>query len=139
VSAHAPGAVRTLLLKNQAVAALVGESIFGEIDEDQAKLMPATCIVLKPAGGPRSPGGGYQQFGKTRLDVDCYGSTLNESYLVYLAIYDALKGLTRQVVNGVLLHNAEVESKGSTARDPFKQWPVTFSSWLIAAAEIPAA
>lgn len=133
-------AIRSILLADTTVAALVGaEGVVSEIDEDIAPAMPKQIIVLKPSGGPRSPGGGDQQFGAQRLDVICYAATLYDSWTVYLAAYGALKAIRRKKVNGVLIHGAAVESKGSTARDVLKQWPVTYSSWLVTAAEIAAA
>jgi len=133
-------AVRALLEADAAVAAIVGTRVSGgELPEAETKNMPRPNIVLKPAGGPGEPGGGYQDYGKTRIDVICYGSTLNDSWLLYLAAYTALKAISRVKSSGVLLHSAQVSSKGSTARDPVKQWPVTYSSWLVLASEITAA
>lgn len=132
-------AVRTVLLADTAVAALVSTRIYGgEVPASASPTMPRACIVLNAAGGPENPGGGYQQYGNTRLDVFCYGATLNESWAVYLAAYTALKQMRRQVVSSVLLHSASVSSKGATARDPLTQWPTTLSSWLVLAAEIAA-
>lgn len=140
MSADPVAATRQILLNDSAVTALIGGAtprIFGEIDEDQAKVMPEACIVLKPSGGPRSPGGGFQHYGKQRVDVISYGASLYESYLVNLAAYDALKAAKRQISEGVLIHSIEAQSKGSTARDPEKQWPVTYSSYLVMYAETP--
>lgn len=131
-------AVRTILLADSAIAALVGTRVSGEIEDDEAKNMPRANIVLSPSGGPGNPGGGYQQYGKTRLDVICYGANLYESWLVYLAAYGVLKAIQRAKAAGVLVHTAEVSSKGSAARDPVKQWPVTYSSWLVQASEVAA-
>lgn len=131
-------AVRALLLADAAVAARVGTRITGEIVEAEAPNMPRQNIVLKPAGGPSEPGGGYQDYGKVRLDVICYGSTLNESWLLYLDTYAVLRAIRRVKSQSVLVHSAEVSSKGSTARDPVKQWPVTYSSWFVLASEITA-
>lgn len=132
--------VRALLLADTDVAALVGDSVYGaEIPETLSASMPVAAIVLKPAGGPSRPGGGYQQFGAVRVDVVCYGETLKQSWSVYLAVYTALQDLRRGVYDGVLLHSADPSSKGVTARDPVTQWPTTYSSWLVLASEVAAA
>lgn len=136
-AADPTSALRTLLLANGTVVALVGARVRAlELHADDAKTMPQACIVLKPAGGPG--GEAYQDYGRSRIDVICYGATLDESLDVYLAVYPALKSIQRAKVAGVLLHSAEVSSKSSTARDPVKEWPVTYSSWLVLAAEIAA-
>jgi hypothetical protein len=93
--------------------------------------------VLKPAGGPGARG--YQQFGKKRIDVTCYGTTLDESYDIYLAVQPVLQQLKRAVVQNVLLHEATEESAGSTGVDPFTQWPTTYSSWLLLSSDTAAA
>jgi hypothetical protein len=133
-------AIRALLLADADTHALVGDQgVVDEIDEAIAPSMPKAIIVLKPSGGPGSPGGGYQQYGASRIDLICYGATLYESYHVYLAVYGMLKHLHRVVSQGVLIHSATPQSKGSTARDPLNQWPVTYSSWVVLAAETAAA
>lgn len=130
-------AIRTILLDDTTVAGLVSTRVYGgEIPDAQVKNMEETCIVIKGAGGPANPGGGYQQYGKHRLDIVCYGASLNESWGVYLAAYAALKAIRRIVSEHVLVHSADVSAKGTTARDPIKLWPTTYSSWLVLIAEI---
>lgn len=131
------GALRTLLLATGSITAVIGQRVRAlELHVDDAATMPQATIVLKPAGGPG--GEAYQDYGRTRVDVICYGATLDESLDVYLAVYPVLKSIQRAKVAGVLLHSASVSSKGATARDPLKEWPVTYSSWLVLAAEIAA-
>lgn len=134
-------AVRTFLLADASTAALVETRVFGqEIGRpDVRKLMPVAAIVLNGSGGPASPGGGFQEYGKERVDAFCYGATLNESRKVYLAAYSALKQLARQKINGVLVHSVTVASKGATALDPVTQWPLTLASFYVLAAEVAAA
>lgn len=134
-------ALRTFLLADTATSALVGTRIFGqEIGKptDRAA-MPAAAIVLNAAGGPGLPGGGYEQFGVNRVDAFCYGATLNQSWLVYLAAHQALKQMQRQKINGTLIHSVTVSSKGATGTDPETQWPLTLGSFLVLAAEVAAA
>lgn len=95
------------------------------------------AIVLKPAGGPGARG--YQQFGKKRIDVTCYGTNLDESWDIYLTVKPLLHHLRRVVSQGVLLHSAREESAGASGIDPFSQWPTTYSSWILQAADVPAA
>lgn len=133
------GALRTFLLANADVNTATGGRVrcLSLLAAD-VTAMPRACVLLKPAGGPGEPGGGYQQYGKTRIDVICYGATEDESWDVYLAAAAALKALQRVKAANVLLHSADVSSKGATALDPVKQWPVTYSSWLVLASEIAA-
>jgi len=81
---------------------------------------------------------GFSEYGNTRLDVICYGATLNQSWAVYLAAYTALKQLRTAVVSTVLIHSVTPSSKGATARDPVTQWATTLSSWLVLSPEIAA-
>lgn len=130
-------ALRTLLLATGSVTALVTDRVRAlRLHADDAKTMPVSLVLLKPAGGPG--GEAYQEYGKTRVDVICYGATEDDAYDLYLTVYPVLKAIQRTKVANVLLHECSVSSKGSTAIDPLKQWPVTYSSWLVLAAEIAA-
>lgn len=137
MSADPLKAIRSVVLADEAVAALVSTRVYGMEIGQPAVLdaMPQAAIVITPAGGPSHPGGGFQKYGKSRFDVFCYGATLGESYAVYLAVYDALKQMRTQISEDVLLHSAESSSKGVSAKDPVTQWPTTLSSWLVLAAE----
>ena len=110
----------------------------GELPREQVGAMPRPAVVLRPAGGGLF-GRAYQEVGDVRVDVDCYGSVPLEAWQVYLAAYEALKHLRREVVVGVLLHCATPSSKGVLARDPDTNWPVCLSSYQLLAAEVPAA
>lgn len=132
-------ALRTVLLANPAVTALVVDRVGGDdVPAGQVKNMPQSCVLLNPSGGP---GGdeGYNEFGWQRVDVFCHGATLTESWQVYLAVYTALKQMRRQVAANVLLHSAEPVSKGARGTDPVTEWPTTLSSWQILASEVVAA
>lgn len=138
MSADPIAALHTVLLADPTVAGLVVDRVYGlELHPDVTDSMPRAAIVLSPAGGGLL-GRGSQQFGDIRVDVTCYGETLYESWLVYLAAYDVLKAIERRKVNGVLLHWARPSSRGDNARDPEKQWPTCYSSWQVLAAEIAA-
>lgn len=132
-------ALRTILLADPDLDTAVNGQVYGgEIPEAESKSMPVAAVVLRPAGGPSTPGGGYQQFGKQRVDVVCYGHTLSESYAIDRLVYPILNAIQRQVADSVLVHSATCEAKAATARDPLKQWPTTYSSWLVLAAEVAA-
>lgn len=134
-------AIRTVLLADPAVSALVDTRIWGaEVPTEpinEVKLMPRAGVVLNPSGGPG--GEGYNEFGKQRIDTLCYGATLMEAWHVHLAVYAVLKQLRRQKAANVLLHSADPAAKGASGRDPVTQWPVTLSSWLVLCSEIAAA
>jgi len=127
-----PDPVAAVAAYLQDVAAL---TVFGgELPAREADAMPRRVVVVKPAGGGLL-GGGTLAAGDTRLDVDCYGETALDSWLVYQAVYAALKGLTRQTRAETLLHWARPSTRGTLARDPDTDWPVTISSWQVFAGE----
>lgn len=130
-------ALVTLLAADAGLLTLTSRVFGGELPETENKSMPRACVVLTPAGGPGSLD--YMDFGASRVDVFAYGENLHEAYLVYLAVYQALKQMQRHKVGNVLLHTADPLTKGSAGKDPVKQWPLCLSSWLVKAAEIAAA
>jgi len=133
-------AIRTVLLADTATAALVSTRIYGgEVPAAVEAAMPQGSIVLSPAGGLPNPGGGFQQYGNTRLDVCCYGATLNQAWQIYLAVYTALKQMRSQHASNVLLHSVTVVSKGVLARDPVTQWPTALSTFNVLASEVASA
>ena len=130
-------ALVTFLKADAAVAALVGTRVYGgELPRSEVDLMPRAVVVVKPAGGPG--GRAYMKFAQPRIDVDCYAATVPDSWVVHLAVRDALKHMRRNVTGTVLLHSADVSSDGVTARDPDTDWPVTVSSYLLSVAEVAA-
>jgi hypothetical protein len=134
-------ALIAFLLTDSDVSGLVDARVYGvEVPGDDVtrKAMPQACIVAKPAGGP---GGreGLSEWGRSRIDLWCYGANQHEGWNVYLAAYGALKHLKRTVSADVLLHAAVCLSKGVPGIDPDTQWPVTLSSWLVTASEVAAA
>lgn len=131
-------ALRALLLADSDVTALVVDRVRClALHADDAPSMPRAAVVLKPAGGPKNAG--YMQHGKKRVDVTCYGTTLDESWDLYLAVEPVLASVERVVSQGVLLHSATETSKGASGIDPLKQWPTTYSTWLVLHAETAAA
>ena len=119
--------LRTLLLADTAVAALVGTRVFhSELPESESANMPRQAVVLALAGGP-----GRHKTLKVRglrLDTICYGATLYESYELHQAVREALE--TFPPPSGAV-KSAEVVSDGQNARDPLKQWPVCFASYRL--------
>ena len=132
-------AVIALLKADGAVAAATGGRVFGaELPRGEVTSMPRAAVVVNAAGGGLL-GGGYQEYGDIRVDVDCYGTTRATSADVYGAVYDALKHLRREVHATVLLHWARPSAKAVSAVDPDTGWPVTTSSWQLLASEVAAA
>jgi hypothetical protein len=132
-------ALRDYLLSDTDVATAVANRVrclqLLDVDID---VMPYAVVLLTPAGGPGAHG--YQQFGKKRIDVTCFGATKDESWDVYLKVKPVLHELRRYLSDdGVLIHTAEEEAAGAAGIDPFTQWPTTYSSWLVTASEVAAA
>lgn len=134
------GALRDYLLSEGDVTTLTGARIYGgSIKDTDVAAMPRATVILSPAGGGLL-GNAYQDYGDTRVDVDCYGEDSFQAYALYLAVYAALKHLRRTIAGDqVLLHWARASSKGTEARDPETDWPLVTSSWQVLAAEVPAA
>jgi hypothetical protein len=129
-------ALVTWLKADADTAALVGTRVFGgELPTAQNASMPRRCVVIQPAGGGIM-GNAYQDYGDFRVDVDCYGETPYEAWRTYLAVAGALKHLNRELSEGVLLHWARASGKGVSGRDPDTDWPITFASFQVLAAEI---
>jgi len=102
-------------------------------DEAWIKAMPVKCVVLVPTGGAQNPGIGYT----TRANVEavCYGESDYEAYRLERAVSEALKTLNREVVGGVLLHNATLVGGPIQARDPETLWPAMRRQFSIRADE----
>lgn len=131
--------VVAFLKADSAVSARTSGRVFGgELPRDQDTSMPRTCIVVLPAGGPRALGTAYQEYGDSRMDVLCYGSTLHEAWLTFLEARAALKALQREVHASVLLHWARESAGGHTGLDPETQWPSAVGSFQVLAAEVAA-
>lgn len=132
-------ALVAFLKADSAVAAILSARVFGgELPRRENESMPRACVVLKPAGGGLI-GLEYQSYGDMRVDVDCYAATSQGSWTLYRAVYGALKGMQREVFADTLLHWAKPSSRGTTARDPLTDWPVTISSWQVLVAEVAVA
>ena len=102
-------------------------------DEAWVKAMPIKCVVLVPAPGAANPGIGFT----TRANVEavCYGESDFEAYRLERAVSESLKTLNREVVGGVLLHNATLVGGPIQARDPETLWPAMRRQFSIRADE----
>lgn len=128
------GSLRYYLLLDGPVSAAVGTRVFGEeLPESEINNMPRPCTVLRSSGGPGM--GGYARIGNYRVDVRCYGETPYRAKQVWFAVYNALKHMPRTNSNGVLVHSARPEVMPIHMREPDTDWPLTFGSFLVLAAE----
>lgn len=120
-----------------AITALASTRIYGgEVAKGAVSSMPQASIVVSPAGGLGVFGGGYQQYGDRRFDVDCYGASVDSSHGLYLEVHEALKQMQPGNWAGVRLLWARPSAGGNTGKDPRTDWPVTLSSWQVLASEI---
>lgn len=134
-------AVIAKLKADVGIAALVGARVFGdEIPEGETASMPRKCIVVEPAGGTQSFGGGYQNFGDERLDIRCYAETPYQAGVLQRLVHTAMKHMTREVHEGTLLHWATRSAGPLSLRDPDANWPFRFESYqvLYGETEVPA-
>jgi hypothetical protein len=129
-------ALAAFLKADAGVASIVGTRVFGgELPRAEISSMPRQAVVLLPAGGG-AQGLGFQEWGDQRVDVDCYGATPRDGWLLYLAVNAALKQLSHDEFSSVMLMSATPSGRGIPARDPETDWPVTLSSWTLLAHEI---
>lgn len=114
------------------------DRIFGaELPRTFNAQMPAqAALVLRPAGGYGRFGSGTLPLGDPRIATDCYGPDEYASWLLYLAVLDAMRALQRRRVAGVLLHSASVGAGGVTGRDPQTNWPLTIATYTVIASEL---
>jgi hypothetical protein len=119
--------IRTLLLADTAVAALVDTRVFGgELPEAESAQMPRAAVVVSPAGGPGRPK--FMKIRHTRVDTICYGATLHDSWALHLAVREALETLARSSGS---LKAIEMSADAANARDPVKQWPTCYASYRV--------
>lgn len=117
--------IRTHLLADSAVAALVGTRVFGgELPQALATDTPPASVVVKPSGGV-----GRLKRMKTRMirvDTICYAATLHDSWALHLAVREALETMSRPTGS---VKTIEMASEAANARDSAKQWPTCYASY----------
>lgn len=127
-------AVRAFLLADDGIAEIAGANVFsGELDRAENISMPAPVVVVMPAGGPRTIGRSFQQFGDRRIDVVTYGASKKTAWILALAVEAALTGMHQQVSAGVLLFWARPSSQPNYMLDPVTQWPAYLASYQLLA------
>lgn len=132
--------VLTILLADSDVLALVGTRVFGEeLPRDETDSMPRKAVVIDQNGGAAPGYATTLPLEVQRLDVFCYGETIFEAGRVRRAVFGALKGITRQVTDGVLIHWVNPAGGAITGRDPDADWPVHWNSWVMSADTLAAA
>ena len=102
-------------------------------DEAWVKAMPFKCVVLVPVGGSPNPGLGFTS--RANVEAVCYGESDFEAYRLERAVSEALKTLSREVIGGVLLHNATLSGGPIQARDPETLWPAMRRQFTLRADE----
>lgn len=125
-------AIIDILKANAAVTILVSTRVFGdEMPRAETASMPRKSIVIKSSGGGVFSTGSadYIEHSDMRFDAFCYGETPFQSNRVRREVYDVLKQLKRQVINGILVHWVNPAGGLLTLRDPDTQWPVAFNSF----------
>lgn len=134
-------AVRVLLRADATVTAIcpAGQIYAGEMPATEAALQPRAAVVVSLAGGPADRGN--SQYGRTRIDVRAYNTTPFEATRLSNQIYESLKHLVRTRVAATtptLIHSVMSEGGPVALRDQDGDWPFTFRSFEVLAAEIAA-
>jgi hypothetical protein len=118
--------IRAFLLTVSTVTDLVGDRVFvAEIPEGKAAGMPTGTVVISPVGGLGRPK--RLKIRHLRIDTICHGATLHESKSVHDAVREALETLTTPTGS---VKTVEIASEAQNARDPDKQWPTCYASYL---------
>lgn len=129
-----------ILLGNADVVALVGSRVYWpQLPASAASGSPQPAVVLRPAGGDLRYGPGMLELTDPRVDTDCYGSTLAQSWTVYLAVRAAFKNTIRVSAGGMLVHSCQITTGGVTDVDPDTKWPLTIASFSPVISELTAA
>lgn len=142
-------AVRKYLADDAGVAALCGTRVYAdELDAVEAAPMPRACVVVNDSG--LGSGGGalgmtnnsYLPISTSTKDLRCYGATYAQSRAVWNACARALKDIG---LNGRLLVvladgtrirlDSATPAAPATMREPTVDWPITFSTFNLTAAE----
>jgi len=128
-------ALRTMLLADAGVSAIVGTDVFGvELPKDITPNMPKAALVIKPGAGGM-PGMGCARLGGSNIEFWSYGADPLEAYTLALAAYEALKFFNRVVFDNTLLHNAVPLTTGISFRDDETDWPVQMQPFLVMVGE----
>lgn len=142
-------ALTALLKADPTISAKIQTRAFAhELPDVVINRMPLYAIVLRPAGGGSTLGGGYQQFSDQRIDIHHYGGTPEAAYGLYADVESFLKQMPRTVVGDTLIHWARAAGGPNQMREPGKawpggvpdnsvNWPFTVASWQVLAADIP--
>jgi hypothetical protein len=125
-------AIRTLLLADATVAALVGTRGWGgELPPSSVAGMPRAGFLVRSAGGGAMGTGDYLSTTDARVDVFCYGGTPHEANALYRAVRHALRYLRRTVQNTTVLYWAKESGGPNSLRESDTEWPLTLSSWQV--------
>ena len=131
------GALRTYLLTDSALTALVGTRIYPtRLKRDESDDQPRKAVALRPGGGaPPTFARAGSPLEVQRIDCLCYGETEYEADRVRRALRGALRDLGRSAHNNTQLHWALPAGGKATGVDPDTEWPVTWESWQVMADE----
>lgn len=91
------------------------------------QVMPAACVVVRPAGGYKLYGATQFYIGDPVVDVTCYGANMAQATEVARASVVALKQLVAQEWENTLLYSAQVTAGPTPLPDTQTLWP---TCWL---------
>lgn len=132
-------ALRLFLLADPVVAPLVDGRVFAnEIPDEEAEFMPRKTVLISSAGSAylSTANSSYQQVDARMKDVRCYGESPYESRRLWDAVNAALKNMRRHLRGDCLLYSAVKIGGPETMREPDDEWPLSFSSYQVLAAEV---
>jgi hypothetical protein len=127
-------ALRAYLLAQKDVTDLCDKSIYVlAVPKEEIELGAHEVVVLLASGGSLGPV--RRTITEARVDVVCFGETDFDAMQMDMAVSEALKKLSREYVDGVLLHNVTVATGPFQARDPETFWPCMRRQTIIRADE----
>lgn len=103
---------------------------------EESGQMPLPAIVVRPHGGPKGPDMLY--INQTRMQILCYAETPHLAYVVYVAVFQALKSWISRVFAGTLIQTVNPEAGPIPFRDSnqMTQWAYNISTWLVTASDL---
>lgn len=132
------GALRAFLLADAGIAALVGEDVYAnEIPDVEAESMPRKLVLISSAGGAylSQANRSFLPIDARMKDVRCYGETPYEARRLWDEVNEALKNMRRHLRGDCLLYSATKIGGPTSLREPNVEWPLTFASYQVLAAE----
>jgi hypothetical protein len=131
------GAVAELLKSDPVIGPTVEGRVFvGRIPHDVVEaedtFRPRKMVVVRHAGGGEKRDSLRLEL--QRIDVLCYGETMQDADVVRRAVWSRFVTLSREWVSDVLIHYVNPAGGALASSDPDIVWPIIVQSFIVMAA-----